>query len=403
MHTHHRAASGDHAHSLAGVTRRQVLAGLGAVGVMARSSGASLLEPMELTFGQEAVSQPPLFRLERVTENVYAAIARPAMLVNCNAAIIVGSEHLLVVDSHSKPSAARALLAQVRSEIGDRPVRYIVNTHFHWDHAQGNAVYPNAFRVKADIVASTATREWLAREGTSRLRQQLESLLRQVETLRRQLAQATDEDQRQQLTNQIGEIEAYVKEMTPPQITLPTITFDDRLVIHDGDREIHLLFLGRGHTAGDIVVYVPSERVVATGDLLQGMLPYLGDGYPEEWPQTLAALERLDFTRVVPGHGAVEQDKSVVAFMRSYIEELVELVKRGIERGASLEELRGTLLPDRFRSLMTDSQGERVQRETVAVFGPTRAPSLAAGVARTVTEVYTYFTRRKSERSSHGE
>lgn len=401
MHTHHPALSGDPIHSPSGRSRRQVLAGLGSVGAMAvvRPSGASWLQPVELSLGSEAAS-PPLFRLERVTETVYAAVAQPATLVNCNAAIIVGSDHLLVVDSHSKPSAARALLAQIRSEIGDRPVRYIINTHFHWDHAQGNVVYPNTFGGKVDIVSSTATRQWLAREGTSRLRQQVESLSRQIDTLRRQLAQALDEDQRQQLTSQIGEIEAYVKEMTPPHITLPTITFDDRLIIHDGDREIHLLFLGRGHTAGDVVVYVPSERVVATGDLLQGMLPYLGDGYPEEWPQTLAALQRLDFTRVVPGHGAVEHDKSVVAFMRAYIEELVELVKRGIERGASVEELRRTLVPDRFRSLMTDNQAERVQQETVAVFGPARAPSLASAVARTVTEVYTFFTQRKSERSS---
>jgi glyoxylase-like metal-dependent hydrolase (beta-lactamase superfamily II) len=70
---------------------------------------------------------------------------------------------------------------------------------------------------------------------------------------------------------------------------MPTITFDRRLVIHRGDREIHLLFLGRAHTAGDVIAYVPSERVVATGDLMHGLLPYMGDGFPDEWSATLTA------------------------------------------------------------------------------------------------------------------
>ena len=98
--------------------------------------------------------------------------------------------------------------------------------------------------------------------------------------------------------------------MTPARVTLPTMTFDHRLVIHRGGREIHLLFLGRAHTAGDVVAYIPSERVVATGDLMHGLLPYMGDGFPDEWPATLRALEALEFDRVIPGHGSIQEGKS---------------------------------------------------------------------------------------------
>ena len=128
--------------------------------------------------------------------------------------------------------------------------------------------------------------------------------------------------------------------MTPPRVTLPTMTFDRRLVLHRGGREVHLLFLGRAHTAGDVVAYIPSERVVATGDLMHGLLPYMGDGFPDEWPATLRALEALEFDRVIPGHGSVQEGKSVLAEFRGYVEEVTEKVTRGVERGQPLDELR---------------------------------------------------------------
>ena len=111
------------------------------------------------------------------------------------------------------------------------------------------------------------------------------------------------------------------------------MTFDRRLVIHRGGREIHLLFLGRAHTAGDVVAFIPSERVIATGDLMHGLLPYMGDGFPDEWPATLRALEALEFDRVIPGHGSIQEGKSVLAQFRGYVEEITEKVARGVERG----------------------------------------------------------------------
>jgi glyoxylase-like metal-dependent hydrolase (beta-lactamase superfamily II) len=313
--------------------------------------------------------------------------------------VIVGSDHVLVVDSHSKPSAARALMAQIRAEITDRPVRYVVDSHFHWDHAQGNLAYPEAFGAGTQIISSTATREWLAREGVPRLRQSLESLPKQIADARTQLAAAKTAAEREHLGRQVTELESYLKEMTPPekQIALPTVTFDHRLIIHHGGREVHLIFLGRGHTAGDVVLYVPSERVVATGDLMHGVLPYIGDGYPDEWPRTLTELEKIDFDRVVPGHGLVQQGKSVLAFFRSYVEELNEAVARGVERGSALVELQRALAPERLRSLQLSGQQERVAREAAVLLGPLPDPAalLKGAVATNVAEVYNYYTKRK--------
>jgi len=187
--------------------------------------------------------------------------------------------------------------------------------------------------------------------------------------------------------------------MTPPEqkIALPSITFSDRLVIHRGNQKLHLMFLGRGHTAGDIVTYLPRERTVATGDLAHGILPFIADGYPDEWPRTLAALEQLDFTRLVPGHGAVQTGKGTLALFRGYLEELNEAVKRGIERGASLEELQRTVTPKSLRSLSANDNGARIEREMSSAFG---APSgttspLIGGVATNVAHVYSYYTKQK--------
>ena len=117
---------------------------------------------------------------------------------------------------------------------------------------------------------------------------------------------------------------------------LPDVTFDKSLILHRPDRDIVLLFLGRGHTDGDVVVYLPREKVVATGDLLHGWMPFMGDSYPPEWVTTLDALGRLDFDHIVGGHGAVKP-KSHLQFFRDYIAELIKETREARRRGESLE------------------------------------------------------------------
>jgi cyclase len=397
-HDHHSV----HRHS---VSRRQVLAGLGAAGLASAFAPPPLAAALKpVSFAAQAAKSSPnsLFNITRVTDGVYAAVAKPQAFLNCNAAVIVNSDHALVVDTHSKPSAARALIRQLRAEVTDRPVRYVVDSHFHWDHAQGNLAYPDAFGANVEVISSTATREWLAREGEKRVRESLQSLPNQIAEVRKQLAAAKSAGERQRLTRRVAEMEAYAKEMNPPPIKLPTLTFNDRLVLHrdgKGGKEVHLMFLGRGHTAGDIVVYVPGERVVATGDLMHGLLPYIGDGYPDEWPRTLTELEKLDFTRVVPGHGLVQEGKTILANFRAYIEEVTAAVRRGVERGDGLQALQQSISPDGLRSLAANDNVARMQREFAVSFGTAAEAPLAlrASVASNVAQVYDYFTKRKGQ------
>jgi glyoxylase-like metal-dependent hydrolase (beta-lactamase superfamily II) len=416
-HHHHHTHSHSHQHEHSHVhgthvhvepakpSRRAILRGIKAVGLAAAANTLPLGNALRAVAddGHPAVAagaSAKLFDIKRVANGIYGAIARPTAMLNCNAAVIVNSDHVLVVDTHSKPSAAKALIKQIRSEITDRPVRYVVDSHLHGDHAMGNEAYPEVFGANVEIISSTKTREWFEKLGMSRLKGSLEGIPKQLAELKSKRDASKDDYEKAELTATIEGLDAYLKEMTPPRLTLPSMTFSDRLVIHRGGREIHLLFLGRAHTAGDVIAYIPGERVVATGDLMHGLLPYMGDGFPDEWPATLKALEALEFDRVVPGHGAVQEGKGVLTQFRTYVEEITEKVQRGVEKGQPLNELSKAITPNSMMSLKADNARGRIERELGALFpGPVKpSDQLDGSVSSNVREVFTYFTERKGKR-----
>ncbi len=343
---------------------------------------------------------PRLFDLKQVAPGVFGAIAKPTAMLNCNAAVIVNRDHVLVVDTHSKPSAAKALIKQIRDEVTTLPVRYVVDSHLHGDHAMGNEAYPEVFGAGVEVISSVKTREWLEKLGVPRMQETLDWLPGQIAGLRARREKSRDEPERAELAAHIEGLEAYLKEMRPARVTLPTLTFDHRLVIHRGGREIHLLFLGRAHTAGDVVAYIPSERLVATGDLMHGLLPYMGDGFPDEWPATLRALEALEFDRVIPGHGSIQEGKSVLAQFRAYVEEITEKVSRGIERGQTLDELKKTITVGTLASLKAGDAAGRVEREMTTLFPRLDRSTRPVddSVAGNIRAVFNYFKERKGRR-----
>ena len=404
---HHRSVISAHTDGAKSshLTRREALGRFATAGVATAASGlvsAPLIRTVEA--GGRATTAGPagakLFDLKQVAPGIYGAIARPTAMLNCNAAVIVNRDHVLVVDTHSKPSAAKALIRQIRDEVTELPVRYVVDSHLHGDHAMGNEAYPEVFGAGVEVISSVKTREWLEKLGVPRMQETLDWLPKQIADLRTMLEKTHDESQRAAFRVHIEGLEAYLREMRPARVTLPTVTFNDRLVIHRGGRDIHLLFLGRAHTAGDVVAYIPSERVIATGDLMHGLLPYMGDGFPDDWPATLRALEALDFDRVIPGHGSIQEGKSVLAQFRGYIEELTEKVVRGVERGQSSDELKKTITADSLVSLKANDARTRIERELNTLFPfPERRPgALNDDVASNIGEVFTYFTERKGKR-----
>jgi glyoxylase-like metal-dependent hydrolase (beta-lactamase superfamily II) len=273
-----------------------------------------------------------LFVLKPVVPSVYLALAKAAPVTNSNAVVVILDDGVLVVDSHSKPSAARALVAQIHG-ITDKPVRYVVNSHFHWDHAQGNRAYVGAWPADAEILSSEATRFNLEHIGIARIRADAALLPGTLDQLRQRLAATSEQASHARLAEEIADTEAYLQEIRSLELALPTLSFDRSLTLRRGQQTVHLLFLGRGHTDGDVVVYLPRERVIATGDLVHAYAPFMQDSYPYDWIRTLGDLEKLDFDVVLSGHGDVLHGKGQITLWQEYIEDLMREVEQSVARG----------------------------------------------------------------------
>ena len=273
----------------------------------------------------------PAYRLEKVADGVYCATSTQTAYYVTNSVVIVGDESLLVVDSGASPNGARSLIQAIRT-VSDRPIRYLVDTHFHFDHAFGNA----AFGADTVVIAHETTRALLGPEALRgrTYRGFVDPLPSRVEQLRQQAGAEPAAEKRRDLAAQAEAIEAYVQELYTLTLVPPRLTFSERASVDLGNREVQLLFLGRGHTAGDVVVFLPRERILCSGDFFNGYIGYMGDAYVDEWADSLDRLARLDFETVIPGHGAPFTGKARIALVQACLRDLwrqaVDLRRAGV-------------------------------------------------------------------------
>jgi glyoxylase-like metal-dependent hydrolase (beta-lactamase superfamily II) len=290
---------------------------------------------------------------------VYFAIARVQTLINSNSVIFVNSQDVLVVDSQSKPSATAALISQIKKEITPKPVRFVVNTHFHDDHVQGNSAYKSG-GAKVDFIASIPAADLMAKEIPVRLKETLDiSVPAQIEKVHGFYDKAASPAERQFWKEQLRQLEAFQIEMKNFTLELPTITLATSHVIKDRAHDIHIEFHGRAHTSGDVVVFCPQKRVVATGDMINGSLPYMPDAYPTAWPTTIDSVAHLGFDQILSGHGPIMPRDRMVNF-RNYIEETNTRVAEGKRAGKSLAELQKSITVESLKSLQDNGYARYV-------------------------------------------
>jgi glyoxylase-like metal-dependent hydrolase (beta-lactamase superfamily II) len=326
-------------------------------------TGASVLEQAVFRAAharaQSAAERPSLFHIEKLADGVFLAAAKPAPQINSNAAIFENSNDVLIVDTHSKPSAVHALAAQIRREVTTKPVRYVVNSHFHWDHSFGNPAVRKA-APGARIIASETTRRLLIDNTMLRVRAYSREAERQIEAFRARLSAAKTDEERRFYKESISASEAFLKEMAayPAELDLPSLTFDRDFILHDKAHDLHLAFRGRGHTAGDIVVYCPQKKVIATGDLVHGFFPTFADSYPEDWPRTLGAIGEFPYEKVAGGHGPALHGRERVTQNARMIEEMTARVVEARRKGVPAAEFLKLARPGGFAALQRDGLGE---------------------------------------------
>ncbi len=275
------------------------------------------------------------FRFNKVKEGIYHAVGTGSLAVVGNSSFIVNDNDVIVVDDHVSPAAAWVLLEEIK-EVTSKPVTTVINTHFHFDHAHGNQIFaPNV-----QIIGHEFTRRMLLSNsiGMPLYQNYLTGMPGQIDTLKKRIASEADAAAKAKLQTQLQVAEnnlASQKELKP---TPPNVTLSREMTLYRGNREIQIRFLGRGHTAGDVVVYLPNEKVVMTGDFLTSGLSNMSDSFPEEWVGSLDALKKLDFDTVLPGHGDAFTDKAKIDYFQAYLRDVWGEVSRLKKEGVSAEE-----------------------------------------------------------------
>lgn len=265
------------------------------------------LVAVSLLWAQTAAAE-----LTRLADNVYSYVggsdASPAHSFAANAGIVIGRDGVLVVDTLISAKEGERFLADIR-KVTSRPIKYVVNTHTHLDHALGNCVFA---KLGAAVIAHDADRAFLAKNGAAIL------------------------------TN-AGNYGLKAEDMAGTEISLPSLSFSERLAIDLGGVEVQLLRSAPSHTAGSLVVYLPKEKLLFSGDILfTDFHPFLADGDFTGWIKTIDNLLVMDVDKIVPGHGPLSTKKDLgdmKAYLLLFDSKAKELAAAGKDADAITAEL----------------------------------------------------------------
>lgn len=272
-------------------------------------------------------------------------IASPDSNAVANAGFVVLDESVLVFDTHFTPEAGTELWKAIRS-ITAKPIRYVINSHGHSDHTHGNQAFGDACL----IGSANARRDVLQIDIPSRDRT-LSIAQNQLRKLRQESNKSAGASEAAGLREQIRAREEYIQAISKLKILAPSVILDDTLTVQDGKQEARILYLGVGHTDGDIVLFLPALKIAFVGDLLfNKAIPNVQDGNILEWMKMLQEVARLNAERFVPGHGPIGTKKDVEDFL-AYFEDLKRIVQAALDRGDSLEQATQQIqVPERYAS-----------------------------------------------------
>ena len=284
-------------------------------------------------------------KLTKIADNVYAQIVNPDGDAVSNSGIVI-LEHSVLVFRHPLHAGSRPGFACCN------PLHYAKAGFLRSEQPCACGPYARKPGISnAQLIASSATRRDVLERDLPSLNRTIGITQSQMEELRRDMSKEADAAQIKRLSEQIKSREDYVQAMSRLKIVAPFVTLDDNLKIQDGKQEARILYLGKGHTDGDVVLFLPAQKIVFAGDLFfNDAIPNVQDASVLAWMKTLEEVLKLDADKFVPGHGGVGSRKDVEKFL-AYFQELQSLVKEAIERGDSMEQATNEIvMPAKFSS-----------------------------------------------------
>lgn len=266
-----------------------------------------------------------------------------------NSIAVTSNDGVLVLDANGTPAAARAVIAEIR-KITDKPVKYLVISHWHWDHWYGAEAYKEAFP-EVRIIAQERERRIMLGPSQEFNKNFLErDLPGYVESLRKKVG---EEEAKTPVPEGLAKVKAiyevdrfFLEQKKNARLVMADQTYADEMTIYLGEREIRVMNFGRAVTPGTTAVYLPKERLALIGDLIVNPVTFALGGYPSEWLKALEKVDALDATTIVTGHGDPQKDKELLhdtmAVMRILLQRGQELKARGMDPDAA----KATILPE---------------------------------------------------------
>jgi cyclase len=343
---------------------------------------AALALGLALVSSGRAAAQAPDAgaRVERVADGIYAIVHDNATeeWPHGNTGVVVGTDGVLVIGATYLPSRARADIALIR-QITSKPVRYLVYTHWHFDHNNGAMAYRRAFPGVA-VVSERETAKFIDLNGTwwakmatapgSVKRVALEKLEAALAAGRDSTGRALTADEHRALERNVRQRRNELAELASLEVVMPDLLFDRALTLPLGGRRVELRDRGKANSPHDVTVYLPDDRVLFTGDILvQDPYPYFGASWPLPWIAVLRELEAVPAAAIVPGHGPVMRDHEYMRLVRETLEAVTTRVEAMARQGMTLDQIQAAIDLESFRTRFpgADDEAHRADwKQTVA-------------------------------------
>ncbi len=292
------------------------------------------------------LADPYTYSWHELAPGVWSGVREngPRVPVMGTSTFVVGDNGVIVFDGGGAPIMSERLMAKI-AEVTDKPITHVIISHWHGDHNFGIWRIVEEFP-GVQVIAHSFTYEASVGKPIDYVNRAHDAVTRYLPTVEKYLETGMDDDGVTPLTDLDMEIyrdfkknvAALDKEFERYRKTVPNLTFENKLVIHSGEREVQILFLGAGNTEGDAIMWLPEEKIVATGDVVVRPTPYAYNVYPEKWAATLRALNDLDFDILVPGHGDIQYDRTYTTLMIGALDSVAQQAKQFVDDGLSYDE-----------------------------------------------------------------